>query len=228
MIQIIIAEDDFRIANIHEEFLGKMEGVQVAGKTLTGEQTLSLTQEQKPDLILLDIYLPDYLGTELIPKLREVHPAVDIMIITAAKEKELLEQCMRKGISNYLIKPVSLERFTTVIQEYKKQKDVLQQTDYIDQDTVDELLFPSSNKQTEEADLPKGIDWITLQKVKRIMENAGKSLSAEEMGESIGSSRVTARRYLEYLVSEGVVKVEQEYGIIGRPQRRYFLQESGS
>ncbi|WP_040982508.1 response regulator [Oceanobacillus jeddahense] len=228
MIQIVIAEDDFRIANIHEEFLEKIEEVQVTGKALTGEQTLLLIKNLKPDLILLDIYLPDYLGTDLIPKLREAHPQVDIMIITAAKEKELLEQCMRKGITNYLIKPVSLERFTKVMQEYKKQRNVLQQTEYIDQNTVDELLFPSVNRQTEGEGLPKGIDWITLEKVKRIMEKSGKSLSAEEMGESIGSSRVTARRYLEYLVSEGIAKVEQEYGIIGRPQRRYSLDKTGS
>ncbi|GAB3055108.1 response regulator [Virgibacillus ainsalahensis] len=223
MIDIVIAEDDFRIANIHEEFLGKMEGLKVIGKALTGEQTLSLTKELKPDLILLDIYLPDYLGTALIPKIREIHPHTDIIIITAAKEKELLEKSMRKGITNYLIKPVSLERFTTVMNEYKKQKDLLKQKEYIDQSTVDELLFSSVNKQAEEGVLPKGIDRVTLAKVQHMIEEEKKTWSAEEMGKQIGSSRTTARRYLEYLVSDGVVKVEQEYGIIGRPERRYSL-----
>ncbi|UJL47662.1 response regulator [Virgibacillus sp. NKC19-16] len=223
MIDIVIAEDDFRIANIHEAFLGKMDGIKVIGKALTGEQTLSLTKELKPDLILLDIYLPDYLGTDLIPKLRDVHPRADIIIITAAKEKELLEESMRKGITNYLIKPVSLDRFATILNEYKKQKDLLKQKEYIDQATVDELLLPSMNRQAEEGSLPKGIDQVTLAKVQHMMEEEKKSWSAQEMGKQIGSSRTTARRYMEYLVSEDVAKVEQEYGIIGRPERRYSL-----
>lgn len=223
MIDIVIAEDDFRIANIHEAFLGKMGGVKVIGKALTGEQTLSLTKELKPDLILLDIYLPDYLGTDLIPKLRDIHPYADIIIITAATEKKLLEENMRKGVTNYLIKPVNLDRFISVMNEYKKQIDLLAQKEYIDQGTVDELLFPSMNRQVEEWSLPKGIDRLTLAKVQHMMEEENQSWSAEEMGKRIGSSRTTARRYLEYLVSERLAKVEQEYGIIGRPERRYSL-----
>ncbi|QKY68431.1 response regulator [Lentibacillus sp. CBA3610] len=224
MINIVIAEDDFRIANIHEEFIKEIEGVSVIGKAINGEQTLSLIKEWKPELLLLDLYLPDYLGTDLIQDSRKIHPDLDVVIITAATEKELLENSLRKGITNYLIKPVSMEKFNIVINEYKQKKNLLQYKEHINQDVVDELLLSSRlNKRVTEESLPKGIDKITLSKVKYNMEKNKKSWSAEEMGEKIGSSRTTARRYLEYLVQLGLVNVEQEYGIIGRPERRYYL-----
>lgn len=224
MIQIVIAEDDFRIANIHEEFLGKITGTKVVGKAVTGEQTLALIEKYKPELLLLDIYLPDYYGLDLIRSVREIHPKFDIIIITAAKESELLEESLRKGITNYLIKPVNLNKFITVMNEYKKQKDTLKQIEYIDQETVDELLSVSDKEsQSIKKPLPKGIDKVTLEEILNYMEKENKTWSAEEMGIQVGCSRTTARRYLEYLVSTGRAKVKQEYGIIGRPERRYYF-----
>lgn len=223
MINIAIAEDDFRIANIHEEFLIKMEDAKIVGKAINGEETLSLIKEWKPDLLLLDIYLPDHLGTDLIQMAREIHPELDVIIITAATEKKLLEKSIRQGIFNYLIKPVSLEKLNTVINEYMRQRDLLKEKDYLDQEIVDELLFSSPRKkQSKEESLPKGIDSVTLSKVQYYMKQDNKSWSAEEMGNQIGSSRTTARRYLEYLVQIEDVRVEQDYGIVGRPERRYY------
>jgi len=223
MINIVIAEDDFRIANIHEEFLVKMEDVNVIGKAISGEETLSLIKKQKPDLLLLDIYLPDYLGTNLIQVAREIYPELDVIIITAATEKELLEKSIRQGIFNYLIKPVSLEKFNSVIDKYKRQRDLLIEKNYLDQEIVDELLSSApKRKESKKESLPKGIDSVTLSKVQHYMEKDDKSWSAEEMGSQIGSSRTTARRYLEYLVQTEDVRVEQNYGIVGRPERRYY------
>ena len=223
MINIVIAEDDFRIANIHEEFLVKMEDVNVIGKAISGEETLSLIKKQKPDLLLLDIYLPDYLGTNLIQVAREIYPELDVIIITAATEKELLEKSIRQGIFNYLIKPVSLEKFNSVIDKYKRQRDLLIEKNHLDQEIVDELLSSApKRKESKKESLPKGIDSVTLSKVQHYMEKDDKSWSAEEMGSQIGSSRTTARRYLEYLVQTEDVRVEQNYGIVGRPERRYY------
>jgi CitB family two-component system response regulator CitT len=223
MISIIIAEDDFRIADIHEGFLEKMEGLQVTGKAINGEETLRLVRENDVDLLLLDIYLPDYLGTDLIQEIRKVKSELDIIIITAATEKHLLETSLREGIVNYLIKPVSMEHFTEVMNAYKHRKRLLHETDAIDQDLLDSL-FTISDKKTKVDTLPKGIDRITFDKVKKYMEqDKEKAWTADEMGKRIGSSRTTARRYLEYLVSTNNVNVEQEYGIIGRPERKYYM-----
>lgn len=231
MIKTLITEDDFRIADIHKEFLETIDGVEVVGKALNGKETLSLIRKHSPDLLLLDIYLPDYLGIDLIPEIRNIYPDIDIIVITAAKESYLLEKSLRKGIVNYLIKPVSLERLKSVINDYREQKEIFRQNESVDQEMVNYILHSSKRKEQKNAELPKGIDSITLEKVKSLMEKDKNSWSAEDMGDQIGSSRTTARRYLEYLVSVGYAQVQQEYGVIGRPQRRYSLiktrQEQG-
>lgn len=219
VLNVIIAEDDFRVANLHESFLQKIKGVQVVGKALNGKETLQLIEHKQADLILLDIYLPDIPGTILIDQLREKKPDIDIIIVSASTEKEILEYGLRKGIVNYIIKPASLERFKEVIEQYRERLQLLEQNEQINQEMIHKLF---DHKTTSPQNLPKGIDKITLHKVTDVLKKKKGPWSAEELGQQIGISRTTARRYLEYLVSIKLAKVEQAYGIIGRPERKYY------
>lgn len=222
-IKVAIAEDDFRIADIHEKFLNQFEEIDVVGKSLTGEHTLQLMEQENPDLLLLDVYLPDRLGSELLPIIRESFPNVSIIMITAATDKVFLEKGLSYGVENYLIKPVSRERFNAVIQEYIKKHSLLSSTQEINQNYIDLLFRKGKNEEeTKSTGLPKGIDEITLGKVKAVFREKREGLSAEEVGKEIGASRITARRYLEYLSSKQEVKAEVVYGIVGRPERKYY------
>lgn len=222
-IKTVIAEDDFRIAAMHEKFLNQFEEIEVAGKSLNGEQTLRLLEEKNPDLLLLDVYMPDMLGSDLLPAVREKFPKVSIIMITAATDKEFLEKALNYGVENYLIKPVNKERFDEVIQEYIKKRTLLSSAQEINQSYVD-LLFRNGKAEQEgkSTGLPKGIDEITLAKVKAVFKVKKEGLSAEEVGKEIGASRITARRYLEYLSSKQELKAEVVYGIVGRPERKYY------
>ncbi|MEH7178496.1 response regulator [Neobacillus vireti] len=222
-IKVAIAEDDFRIADIHEKFLNKFKDIQVVGKALRGEETLQLLEQKTPDLLLLDVYMPDMLGSDLLPIIRETFPKVNIIMITAATDKAFLEKSLSYGVENYLIKPVSMERFDDVIQEYIKKRSLLSTTKEVNQDYVD--LFFRKDKSVgavKTTGLPKGIDEITLGKIKGVITERREGLSAEEVGKKIGASRITARRYLEYLSSKQEVKAEVVYGIVGRPERKYY------
>jgi len=223
-IKVVIAEDDFRIANIHEKYLQQFSEIKVVGKALNGEQTLKLLEQEAPDLLLLDVYMPDRLGSELLPEIRERFPKTNIMLITAATDKSILEKALAYGVENYLIKPVSRERFEVVIQEFIKKHLLLSSSQEVDQKYVD-LLFGNkmSRVPSERKGLPKGIDVITLGKVKAVFQERNVGLSAEDVGMSIGASRITARRYLEYLSSKQEVRTEVVYGIVGRPERKYYL-----
>jgi two-component system, CitB family, response regulator CitT len=222
-IRTLIAEDDFRVADIHEKFLKKFNEIEVVGKSLNGEQTLQILQEKKPDLLMLDVYMPDMLGSDLLPIIRERFPNVSIIMITAATDKFFIEKALGYGVENYLIKPVNRERFDKVMMDYIKKHSLLSSKHEIDQDYVD-LLF--GNKKIEKAvkdiGLPKGIDEITLGKVKNVLQVNNHGLSAEEVGNEMGASRITARRYLEYLSSIHEAKAELVYGIVGRPERKYY------
>ncbi|MEH7305526.1 response regulator [Neobacillus drentensis] len=222
-IKVAIAEDDFRVADIHEKFLKRFKEIEVIGKSLTGDQTLQILTEKTPDLLILDVYMPDMLGSDLLPIIRERFPKVGIIMITAATDKAFIEKALGYGVEHYLIKPVNKDRFDEVILEYIKKHSLITSSQDIDQNYVD-LLF--GNKKIEKVGkgtgLPKGIDEITLGKVKSALQMKNQGLSAEEVGKEIGASRITARRYLEYLSSIKEAKAEVVYGIVGRPERKYY------
>ncbi len=222
MINVLIAEDDFRVATIHEQFLHKIEGIKVVGKAQNAKDTLEFLEKYEDiHLLLLDVYMPDQLGTNLLPVIRKIHPHVDIIMITAATEKLHLEESIRNGVFHYLIKPVPVEKFINTIKSYINKKDLLKSQSEVDQSLVDHY-FGDKPKKAEKMNLPKGIDALSLEKVREIIWKMSSGITAEEMGEQMGASRTTARRYLEYLVSNNEVNAELEYGIVGRPERRYI------
>jgi CitB family two-component system response regulator CitT len=222
VIKVLIAEDDFRVASIHEKFLLTLNGIEIVGKTINANETLGFLEIQSVDLLILDVYLPDELGTDLLPRIRSEFPKVDIIIITASTDKAFLDTAIRHGIVNYLIKPVSLEKFTEIIEIYKNKKSLLDTHDVLDQTLIDYYFGNPPSTKENYSGLPKGIDQLTLEKVAFIIEKQASGISAEEMGKKMKASRTTARRYLEYLISIGKCKAELEYGIVGRPERNYY------
>ncbi|MBM7552650.1 response regulator [Thalassobacillus pellis] len=226
MFRVIIAEDDFRVAQIHEEFIGKMENMRLVGKALNAEETLNLLEQKDADLLLLDVYMPDKLGTEMLHSIREKHPAIDIIMITAATDKSFLEKAIQYGVQDYLIKPVTMEKFHSSLNGYIKKKKMLQATDEINSDILIQVFGSSENQPGNQSatSLPTGIDYRTLEKIKQLLKEEAEGITSEESGKRIGASRTTARRYLEYLVGAGEARVEQIYGIVGRPERRYYIK----
>jgi CitB family two-component system response regulator CitT len=222
MINVVIAEDDFRIAAIHEKYLNQIEGFTLKGKALNAKETRKLLASCDVDLLLLDLYLPDELGTELLPDIRKDYPKTDIIVITAATETAMLKDALRSGVFHYLIKPVTAGKFAHVMREYKKKRSYIDSRTVINQADVD-LYFGIPQEKEKQHDLPAGINSITLEKIKQVLHDADEGITAEELGEKMGVSRTTSRRYVEYLVSLGEAKAELEYGIVGRPERRYFL-----
>ncbi|WMT28527.1 response regulator [Bacillus aerius] len=224
MIKVLIAEDDFRIAAIHESYIQKVQGFQVAGKAKNAKDLWEALQNEQVDLILLDVYMPDELGTNLLPLLRERHPEVDVIIITAATETMLLRDALHYGVVHYLIKPVTAQKFIQVLTEYKEKRELINSKDEVNQTMID-LFFgqiQEESQQKDERDLPTGINSLTLDKVKTFMAEEMNGITAEELGEKMGASRTTARRYVEYLVTTGECRAELAYGIIGRPERKYY------
>ncbi|MDM5211144.1 response regulator [Peribacillus sp. NJ4] len=223
-IRAVIAEDDFRVADIHEKFLKNFDEIEVVGKAVNAKKTLRILEQKSPDLLLLDVYMPDQLGTDLLPDIRQKFPNVDIIMITAATDKEQLEKALHYGVENYLIKPVEMKRFNQVIEEYLKKAHLMKSKQEIDQDFVDLILKKGSavSETNDGPALPKGVDEITLAKVIEVLEASDIGLSAEQVSGQIGASRTTARRYLEYLISVKKCKAEVVYGVVGRPERRYY------
>jgi len=222
-IQIVIIEDDEKIAEIQRIFTEKISGFVVTGIANSIREGEEMLRVLKPDLVLLDIFFPDGNGIELLWKIRKEYKKTDIVLITAAKERDIFQEALRGGVFDYILKPLNFTRFQNMLNRYVEHRKKLQKITTINQSDVDILLHQEKKKVGSKDNLPKGIDPITLQKIDKIVERISEEgINAEQAGEKIGVSRTTSRRYLEYLVANGVVRADLFYGTLGRPERRYF------
>lgn len=230
-IDVLIIEDDFRVAEINRKYVEKEDGYQVLEVAKTGEEALNFLEkgDSRPHLILLDIYIPDVEGMELFWKIRENYHDIDLIAVTAANEAGTIKEALRGGIFDYIIKPVDSDRISQALKDYKEYCRFFAGRETIPQHEIDLLKGirrPAFNDNNS-ADLPKGIDPITLHDIKEILEGyTKKGITAVELSKQIGTSRSTARRYLEYLVSTKEVYTALKYGSVGRPEREYFLREA--
>ncbi|KXF80919.1 response regulator [Enterovibrio coralii] len=227
-IRVVIAEDDIQIAEIQKRFLEKIDGVELVGIAHSLEDAEDLVDVFKPELLLLDNHFPNGTGLDLLRKLRAENSATDVILITAAKEVDTLREALRGGVFYYILKPLVFERLQEVIGQYRTHLDKLKAMESLAQTDVDTLLpqrsiqTPTSETLQQGVRLPKGIDVITLDKIRGVFSDSDDPLNAEEVGTLIGASRTTARRYLEYLVSTHELQAHVNYGSVGRPERRYI------
>lgn len=223
-----MVEDDPRVAEVNRRFLEKVEGFQLIGIAHTGEEAKDWLAGMKPQLVLLDVYLPDLKGVDLVRYIRQHHMPTDVIMITAAGEIDVVQDSLRGGVFDYLVKPVLFQRFKQSLEKYRQHVKTLASHQKLDQLQLDQLLGHQKESQMNSPSLsmlPKGIDPVTLEKVvQTVTAHLQEGLTAEQVGMEMGASRTTARRYLEYLVSMGRLRADLSYGTIGRPERKYFAR----
>ncbi|MGF1733922.1 response regulator [Photobacterium satsumensis] len=229
-IRIVIAEDDPQIAEIQRRFIERIEGFEVIGIAHGIDEARDLIEVLQPELVLLDNQFPTGTGLDLLRELRADGCNTDVILVTAAKEVDTLRQAMHSGIFDYILKPLVFERLQASLQKFRGHLDRFSDIESLLQSDVDGLLQATpdtTNQQGIAASavtrLPKGIDGLTLDKIRAVFKDQSALLNAEEVGQHIGASRTTARRYLEYMVSTDELNAEVSYGSVGRPERRYQL-----
>jgi response regulator of citrate/malate metabolism len=223
VIRALIVDDDFRVADLHRSYVEKLPGFVVVGQAGTGAEALRMVSTTRPDLVLLDIYLPDMSGLEVMRTIREAGASrVDIIAITAARDVDSLRTAMQGGVVHYLIKPFRFAALQEKLQSYAAMRQRLAQLSEADQHAVDTLYHILRQNAGREA-LPKGLSRPTLELVIRTLQESGRDLAATEVADLASLSRVTARRYLDHLVQSGRVELVMRYGSPGRPEHRYHL-----
>ena len=220
MIEVLVVDDDFMVARIHTKFLEQIEGFRVIGAEHTGAGTITAVRERRPDLVLLDLYLPDAFGLDLLAQMRAGGYDGDVIVITAAKELDAVRRASRQGVVDYLLKPFKFDELRQRLERYAATTHQHPDGEAMSQQDVDRVLARRA-AVAPRAPLPKGLSPETAQLVERALHDRAGSLSAGECGEEVGLSRVSARRYLEHLCNTGKVDVKLRYGTTGRPERRY-------
>ncbi len=224
-IRVLIAEDDPQIAEIQQRFLSRIDGFECVGIAHDLDEANDIVDVLKPDLLLLDIHFPNGTGLDLLRELRGNNCKTDVILITAAKEVSTLKEALRGGVFDYILKPLVFNRLQESLTHYSQHLEKLRTLELLEQTDVDGLL--PREARTEEpvplshTRLPKGVDELTLEKVRAVCAQMTEALNADAMGAEIGASRTTARRYLEYLVSTRELEAQVSYGSVGRPERRY-------
>jgi len=227
VIKVLIVDDDFMVARIHTGFVAAVPGFEVCGVAHSGAQALTEVRRVTPDLVLLDIHLPDIGGLELLRRLREVVPELDVLVISAAREADTVRSALRGGIVHYLMKPFTRRELVDRLEHYAATYRPLDAAQTAEQADIDRVFGLAGGRGTTAEKLPKGFSAETLQRVEDLLRSADVDVAASEAAEVLGTSRVSARRYLEYLVENGAAGVRLRYGP-GRPQRRYYRTTAGT
>lgn len=223
--RVVIVDDDVAVATLHRAFVEAHGGFTVAAVAHDGATALEQFREAAPDLVLLDIHLPDMTGIDVLRRLREVgETPVDVIAITAARELETVRAAMSGGVLHYLVKPFTAAELHARLDDYLHHRAAVERTaarqTSLDQVEVDRLLDARRRPRAADKPLPKGLAQPTMDAVRSALQSRPDSASAAEIGEAVGMSRVSARRYLEHLVAQGLAEVAPRYGA-GRPENRY-------
>lgn len=220
-IRVLVVEDEEVAAQAHAAYVGRVAGFEVVGVARSGVETLRLLgRPGDVDLVLLDMNLPDVHGLALLRRMRQEGHLCDVIAVTSAREVDVVRRAVAEGIVQYVLKPFTFARLRARLEQYAAYRDQLGAAgDAVEQAEVDQLLalLRSGTGET----LPKGLSSDTLQLVSQRLRDADGALSATEVGETVGASRVTARRYLEHLADSGLVERRHRYGRSGRPEVEY-------
>ncbi len=219
MIGVLVVDDDFMVARIHAKFVERTEGFEVVGTAHTGQQALDLTEQLRPDLLLLDVHLPDLSGLEVLSTLRARGDVTGVVMVTAERDAEAVRAALHGGAMQYLVKPFEYDDLAARLERVRETLGSLRAGE-ADQDAIDRAFGAG---QAASLPLPKGLSQVTADLVLGALREAGEQ-SAVECAKQTGLSRVTARRYLEHFVEKGQVDVRLNYGGAGRPEHRYRLR----
>jgi len=224
MISVVVIDDDFRVAKIHSSFVSRLDGYEVAGVANSGADALRLVKDVEPDLMLLDLYLPDVFGLDLLNQMRVEGLLCDVIVISAGNDSKTVQQAVQLGVTNYLLKPFTFADLRQRLDDYRLTRASIPPYRLGDQSEIDRFFGRPGLTQQEQ--LPKGMSPETATLVLTQVATSTEGVSASECAESVGISRVSARRYLEHYAANGLMSVTLRYGHAGRPVRRYALSQT--
>jgi len=215
------------VAELNRRYLELVTGFSLLGVVRNGQEALEFVKNNKVDLVLLDIFMPGMDGLELLAAIRREQYGVDVILVTAAHDKQSIQAALRQGAVDYLIKPFEFTRFQSALQAFKKRHELIAKQDHLCQAELDKQILAKIN-DTAEAEMPKGLQRDTLKRIWQVVSQTKGSFTADELAQSVGLSQVSIRKYLKYLQSMDLLTMEMIYGGVGRPVYRYHCANTAA
>jgi response regulator of citrate/malate metabolism len=225
VITTLVVDDDYHVAHAHALSVAKVPGFVVVGEAHTGAEALALVAQHGPDLLLLDLYLPDMTGLDVVRRLSagagsdsdESPMPPDFLMITAARDVSTIQAAVSLGALHYLVKPFTVAALREQLLAYAQFREQLGRVDVADQRAVDELLrLRGAQPLRPQRALP-----TTTARVLEVVSSSAEAVTAAEVAARLAMSRPTAQRHLATLVRRGVVELDLAYGRAGRPEHLY-------
>ncbi len=221
-----MVEDEEEIAHFHSLFLKKVEGFTLVAQARTFEEGLQQVKEQKPDLLLLDVYIGDRNGLDILKQVRLEERNVDVILITSANDAYTVQTGYRFGVIDYLVKPFTFARFKEALDRYRFMKQETEQPSFAQQEIDNFLQRNETNQVVEKVHMPKGITEVTATRILEALDDT-KWQTAAELEERTTISHVSLRKYLRYFLEQGFIEKDLVYLTHGRPYNRYRMLEAG-
>ena len=227
-LEVIIVEDDPMVAQINASYLAKVPGLRLAGVFRDGRSALAHLRSSHVDLAVLDVYMPELDGLELLRVMRREGSQAEVVMVTAANDAKQVDELLRLGIVDYLIKPFTESRFIEAMRRCLARRLALGSEDHLNQQAIDSLLGgpgPAQAFPVDLSSLPKGLQAATIELVLNTFHEDEKDfLDCEILAARAGLSKVTVRRYLNHLAESGAVESQVDYDTGGRPSFKYRLR----
>ena len=222
MYKVIIIEDDPMVASINKQYVELTPSFQVEGIFKSGIPALQYLKNSDVDLIILDYYTPLMNGDEFSDQLHAAGKIPSIIMVTSANDAETVHKLISRGVIDYLVKPFEYERFKAALKRFAiRQGELEASVSDLRQNQIDRF-FSGTDTSAKEAPLTKGLNRQTLSMIRTfLIENPDSVWSSEQISEQIHLSRITARRYLNYLVEIGELVSTIDYQTGGRPSIKY-------
>lgn len=227
MIDVLIVEDDPMVAELNKKYLQMLPGFNLIENVSNGEQALHFIHDNHVDLILLDIFMPKLNGLELLKHIRISYPKIDIIMVTAACNTNEIQTALRLGVIDYIVKPFTFSRLRTALITYQERIRLLSSSKILNQHQLDDRIFAKPTLHNK--GLPKGIDIQTLQTVRDIINQCNSDFSMSDIVGLSSLSRISLKKYLDYLEELGELTSHLTYLSVGRPVKRYiYLKQTNN
>lgn len=219
-LRVLVVEDEPVALAAHAAYVGRVDGFTVVGTADTARAAMRALQAVPVDVVLLDMFLPDGHGLSVVRAMRAAGHGADVIAVTSARDLEVVRSAVSLGVVQYVLKPFVFATLRDRLVAYRAYRDQLGAAAQLStQAEVDEVL--AVVRAGAPAALPKGMAAPLLAAVSRALREAPEGRSASELGETVGVSRVTARRYAEYLCDNRLAARTQRYAGAGRPEVEY-------
>jgi two-component system response regulator DctR len=215
--RVLVVEDDAAVASLQRRLVDALPDFRAVGTATNGELGYRAIESLRPDLAIVDLTMPGGDGVSLLRRIRQEGLPIEVVVVTASRDAATIREVMHLGVVDYLVKPFAPERLWESLQAFAVRSRALARQ-LLAQEEID--LAQSTGARRIHR-LPKGLKRSTLNAVRSTLEASDRPLCADEIGETVGVARVTARRYLEYLDVIGAARVERECTGPGRPRNRY-------